>query len=345
MSIFSSGIILAQHKEPALSHKIITFLNPRSSEHRLSSAPVRGPALPHPDVLIQIAREAEIYDDYSRRPLYQSLYECRENTVAIVVDAVDDEPYVSSRLAPMLQLQEELISGIQICEHICGVHKTMILVYKYLSGIQSHIPSKIGDYPVIKVRGGYPAKPTAAQLRSLGRGKKLFISVGSAIHLFRAVRLAVKQHTCFVTVAGGCVSRPLNMEVSIGMPLSQVLERVGLIDEPTHIVCGGPMRGVAVTNPEHTVIVPETRAVLAFKRRKSQNFAACIGCGRCEQFCPAGLNPSYIHRHVIKGYYNALRNFDVHLCIDCGTCSYICPSRQNTAGSVARAKGRLAVDN
>jgi len=336
--MFSRGMILAQHKEPALSQKLITFLNPRTQGNLLSSKPVPSTEMPDPDVLIQIAREAEIYDDYNARPLYESLLECREGAVAIVVDAVDDEPYVSSKTAPLLQLQAQVVAGIQICEHICATSNVMILVYGHLTGIESHIPFRIGSYPVVRVRGGYPAKPSAAQVRKLGSGKKLFISAGAAIFLHRAVRLAMKQHACFITVAGNCVSNPSNMEVSLGMPVAQILERVGLHDEPTHIVCGGPMRGIAVTNAEKTIIVPTTRAILAFKRSKNQNFAACIGCARCEQSCPAGLNPAYVHKHVKRGYYQGLRHFDPHLCQDCGTCSYICPSRQETAVSMAKAR-------
>ena len=338
MPMFSGGIILEQRKEPALSQNIITFLDPRIAEFRTGSDPVRGFDLPGVGKLIRIVHEAEVYDDIAGRSLSESLSECRKKAVAIIVDAVDDEPYVSSRLAPMLQLQEELIAGVQICEHVCGTNNVMVLVYRHLSGIESHIPSRIGDYPVVKLRGGYPVRPSASQIKRLGQGKKLTISVGTAIHLYRAVRLALKQHTSFVTVAGNCVSRPVNMEVSLGITIEQVLERVGMIDRPTHIVNGGPMRGIAVLDPGRTIIVPGTRAVLAFKRSRSQNFAACISCGRCEQICPEGLNPAYVHRHVQKGYYNALKHFDAGLCTGCGTCSYTCPSRQDTAGSMAKAK-------
>jgi ferredoxin len=237
----------------------------------------------------------------------------------------------------MLQLQEELVAGIKLCEHLCGTDRVRILVYKHLTGVASHIPASIGGYPVMKVRGGYPAKPSLLQLRRLGIGRKLFISVGTAIHLYRAVRLNMRQSTTFITVAGNCVSRPVNMEVSIGMTVAQVLERVGLLEEPTHIVCGGPMRGRGVSDPLNTIILPSTRAVLAIRRRRSQYYSACIGCGRCELVCPSGLSPSYIHRFMQKGYYARLSRFDVHLCTGCGTCSYICPSRLDLAGSLLRA--------
>ena len=148
----------------------------------------------------------------------------------------------------------------------------------------------------------------------------------------------MRQHTAFITVAGNCVSRPVNMEVSIGMTVSQVLERVGLLEQPTHIVCGGPMRGIGISDPDSTIIVPTTRAVLAIRRGRSHYYSACIGCGRCSQVCPARLNPSYVHRFVQRGYYARLERFDAQLCVHCGTCSYICPSRQDVAGSMLKAR-------
>jgi Na+-translocating ferredoxin:NAD+ oxidoreductase RnfC subunit len=336
--MFQKGIVLAQHKEPALSRKLIHFVNPHVERFRMKREPFHGVGMPSEDAIIQIAQEAGIIDDRTGRPLYEYLARCRGEAAAIVVDAIDDEPYVSSRLCPMLQLQEELVAGIKICEHLCGTNKVRILVYRHLTDASSHIPASIGGYPVMKVRGGYPAKPSLLQLRRLGKGRKLFISVGTAIQLFRAVRLNMRQHTTFITVAGNCVSSPVNMEISIGMTASQALERVGILEPPTHIVCGGPMRGIGVANPENTIILPTTRAVLAIRRGRSQYYSACIGCGRCSQVCPSGLNPSYVHRFAGRGYYARLDRFDVGMCTECGTCSYICPSRQDVVGSMVKAR-------
>jgi Na+-translocating ferredoxin:NAD+ oxidoreductase RnfC subunit len=213
----------------------------------------------------------------------------------------------------------------------------MIMVYKHLTDIESHIPAKIGEYPVVKVRGGYPATPSFYQLRKFGKGRKLFLGVGAAIQLHRALKQNMVQHTTFITVAGNCVSHPVNMEVSLGMTVSEVLERIGLTDKPTDIVCGGPMRGFAVINPEHTLIMATTRAVLAI-RQGSRVGNACVGCGRCEQVCPSGLNPAYINRFMERGYTAQLRRFDAHLCVGCGTCAYICPSRLDLVRTMGKAK-------
>ena len=337
MAMFSNGIVLNQHKEPALSQKMVRLLNPHKRALEMPGGPVLGP-LPDAEALLDIVEMAGITDERDGSMLHETLRECCGTGRTMLVDAVDDEPYVSSKLCPMLQMQEELLSGIEICSHICDTKNISILVYKHLTDIESHIPAKIGEYPVVKLRGGYPATPSLFQLRRLGRENKLVVSVGALIRLHRAVRLGMKQSSAFITVAGNCVSHPVNIEASLGVSVSQVLERIGLIDEPTRVVGGGPMRGFAVIVPEKTAIMPTTRAVLAIRQSKSEFYSACVGCGRCEQVCPMGLNPAYIHRFVQSGYYTQLKRFDAHLCIGCGTCSYICPSRLDVVESTEKAR-------
>ena len=134
----------------------------------------------------------------------------------------------------------------------------------------------------------------------------------------------------------------MNLEVSLGMTVSQMLERCGLVDKPTHIVTGGPMTGRLVSSPEQTVITPTTRAVLAFHQNRRNFYSACVGCGRCERVCPVGLNPAHICRLVQNNFYPMLKQFDAHLCVGCGTCSYICPSRLDIVGTTLRAKAYAA---
>ena len=73
--------------------------------------------------------------------------------------------------------------------------------------------------------------------RSLG--KQTFIAgAASLLHLHRAITEGRVQ-TTFVTVAGNCVTNPRNFEVSIGTPVSSLLERSGLLREPSYILEGG----------------------------------------------------------------------------------------------------------
>ena len=335
MSIFSKGILLAQHKEPALSRPILRFVNPTIDNHEidLSKLAVQN----EQEAIIEIARLAQIVDERDGKPLYKVLQKALGRTDIVIADAVDDEPYVSSRLAPMLALRTELAEGIDLCKRVGDAKRAAIMVYKMITDTETRIPRSVEKIKVTRIRGGYPATPSA-RLRQFGPGAKLVLGAGALIHLSRAVYKAKKHTSAFVTVAGNCVTNSVNMEVSVGMTVMQVLERCGLSEEPTRSVCGGSMTGISVIDPDNTLVTYTTKAILAVRENEADMHYACIGCGICERACPAGLNPMYIHRFVRTSYFASLRPFDAHLCIGCGTCSYVCPSKLQVASSVGIAK-------
>jgi len=276
-------------------------------------------------------------DERDGKLLYRKLRRARDKAAAVVVaDAVDDEPYVSSKIAPLLRLREEAMGGLALCRRASGAESVYIMSYKIITGLESKVPKAIDGVQVVQLWGGYPSQAHADKIKTPGR--KLTVGIGALIHLYRAVYQAKPQSTVFVTVAGNCVAHPMNLEVSIGMTVMQILERCGYSPEPTRVVCGGPMTGTAVSDAENTWATHTTRAVLAFRESKRDALYSCIGCGRCEQVCPSGLNPMYIHRFVENSYYANLRYFDAHLCTGCGTCSYICPSKLAVSVSAQKAK-------
>lgn len=343
MGLFSKGIVLAQHKEPAFSRNLVRFVSPKPDalpESAVFDKPVDDLT---PDELIKIARAAGIVDERDGRMLYRKLELARQGAIAVVADAIDDEPYVSSQISPMLKLRDEACGGLSFCERIAQSGNAFIMAYKNITDLETRIPKVIEGYKVVRLRGSYPAESRSVKL-GLGAGRKLFVGTGALIHFYRAVTRHIRQTTVFITVAGNCVANPMNLEVTIGMTVMQLLERCGLTDTPTRVVCGGPMTGIAILDPDNTLITPTTRAVLAFRESRADKLYQCIGCGRCEQVCPEGLNPMYIYRFMQNRYFANLRPFDAHLCTGCGTCSYVCPSKLNISGITAQAR-QYALDH
>lgn len=342
MPMFTKGLVLEQHKEPAFSRSLVRFVSPHAE-----TASLPAPALPpdelSSDQLIDIAQAAEIVDERDGKYLYKKLRRAKDKAVAVVADAVDDEPYVSSQINPMLRLREQSCGGLGLCGRVAGSGQTLILAYKNVTDLETRIPNSLEGYKVVKLRGGYPAESRLSSLK-LGAGRKLIVGAGALIHFYRAVHKQKPQSSVFITVAGNCVANPMNMEVSLGTTVGQVLERCGLAQDPTRVVCGGPMTGIAILDTERTLVTHTTRAVLAFREDRRNARYSCIGCGRCEQVCPMDLNPMYIYRFTQNSYFANLRRFDAHLCTGCGTCSYVCPSKLNISGTIAKAK-QYALDH
>lgn len=343
MAMFSSGLVLAQHKEPAFSRPLVRFVNPQLDRQLIGGGPPADPDSLKPDEIIEIARAARIVDERDGKLLYRKLARAKGRAAAVVGDAVDDEPYVSSQINPLLKFRREAAGGLELCRRVAGAEKAFFMAYKVTLGMETRLPRQVEDFRVIRLRGGYPAEAHAGMLQP-GAGRRLIVGTGALIHLYRAVHTGKVQTTAFVTVAGNCIAFPTNVEASLGMTVDLVLERCGLMETPTRVVVGGSMTGLSITEPGQTQVQRTTRALLAFQERERDFYYSCIGCGRCEQVCPMGLNPMYIHRFVENSFFASLRRFDAHLCTGCGTCSYVCPSRLDVSLSVVRAK-QYAIDH
>lgn len=344
MALFSKGLVLEQHKEPALSKNIVQYINPRSeSDYFEFDSGISIDDLTA-DQIIEIARRAEIVDERDGRMLYRKLLRTKGKAAAVVADAVDDEPYVSSQLGPLLKMPHETCIGLELCERVAKSDNAFIMVYKKITDLEIRIPRTLGGFRIERLRGGYPAESSVDRLGlSLG-GRKLIVGTGALIHLYRAATQHMMQSTVFVTVAGNCIASPMNLEVSMGMSFTNIIERCGLVQQPTRVISGGSMTGASVFDTDNTLITHTTRAVLAFYESRQSRLYSCVGCGRCHRVCPSGLNPMYIYRYMQTGYFANLKGFDAHLCIGCGTCSYICPSKLELSSSVERAK-KYALDH
>ena len=335
---FYKGIVLRQYKEPALSRDLREFFNTDTTGRTMEWTPVENPEELSPAQLLNIAAQARIVDERDGVLLADKLEDALRHPPRLLVgDAIDDEPYVSSQLAPLLKLPREAADGLRLAQKACGASQAEFAVYKNLTDLEIKIPPQLEGLPIRRIRGRYPAEYQAAQQYDRAEDT-LLIGVCALIHLSRAVRLAVPQTTAFLTVAGNCIGNPCNLEVSLGMTVSQVLDRCGLIEDPARVVVGGPMTGISVIDTEHTVITPTTRAVLAFLEDFKALGFRCIGCSRCVRACPQGLNPFYLYHSAMEKQYALFRKLDAQRCIGCGTCSYMCPSKLELAEVIQRAR-------
>ena len=325
ISVFRKGIKLEQKKEPAVNRELKRF-NDNTAQSRLIPE-IHSMDEVSPEQIIEIAELAEIYDELDGRPLSEKLREAKEKGIhGVTADAVDDEPYLSSRLIVLVHYPDEIVTGLRLCAKALGLEDDAlsIAVYQGLMTFEPKLPD-IKEIRVVHYGGKYPVD------LPLRNGKTasdiLYLGTGALLHLYRAVFEMRRQTTAFVTLAGDCVSNPFNAELPLEMPLQRALEFCGLADDPTYICTGGSMTAQAVLDPERTFVAPDTRAILAFHRYDDTDPAPCIGCGRCMKVCPQELPVFYLYQASVHKQLSVLRRMEHDLCLECGACSYVCPSR------------------
>ena len=336
MSLFVKGILLEQKKEPMLSRNILIM---KQDYHYFDCD---YPEVPTEDLtpkqIIGIARLAGIVDESDGKLLADKLEKAGDHEVGtFVVDAIDDEPYVSSQMCMVLHQQEKLSLGIELCQKVARPGETYIAVYKHIFDTNISLPASVGETEIRKIGGRYPAEERAYRHIPKEKGS-LIVGTNALVHLARAVEDSRKMTSCFLTVAGDAVANPYNIEVPIGTAVSTILEKCGLSEEPEVIVVGGSMTGRSIFEPEEEKVGPTTRCVLAMTKSNRAKATRCIGCGRCDHACPATLSVCRIRKLSEFGQKEKLRDLDVELCTGCGACSYVCPARLDVATSVLMAK-------
>jgi len=168
-------------------------------------------------------------------------------------------------------------------------------------------------------------------------------NVGTVYAIHQALRQSRPLISRIVTVTGGCVKTPHNVEALLGTPVRELIHACGgLTDHPARLLMGGPMMGQIIPSIDSPVI-KGTTGVLALNKREvnEQVPAPCIRCGRCVDACPMGLVPLEMAKHSGVDEFDQAQEYGLRDCILCGSCAYVCPSHIPLVQYFEYAKGEL----
>ncbi len=276
---------------------------------------------------------------------------------AVVINAAECEPYITSDTRTMLDKSEYVFKGIQALKKYMGVKHFII-------GIEANKPKSIVEMkkladrddavdvhvlPSIYPQGGEKVLVFNTMKRVIPKGG-LPIDVGAVVinvttlafigeYLETGVPLIEK---C-VTVDGSAVKEPKNVFAPIGMAIQDVIEGAGgLKSEAAKILYGGPMMGLAVPSANEPIL-KNTNAIIVMDEKEATlpKTTPCINCGACLTHCPFRLDPRAIARAYQAGSGEDLEKLCVDLCMECGCCSYVCPANRPLVQTNKLAKGVL----
>lgn len=270
----------------------------------------------------------------------------------LIINGAECEPYLTNDYRLMVEKTKEILQGIELVVRCLGVKEVYI-------AIEDNKPEAIRafeaicdkPYAISVLKSMYPQGGEKQLVKNI-LGKevpqgKLPFDIGGAVHnvgtvfaIYEAVYLNKPLYERIVTVTGSCLTHPKNLWVRIGTPIKDLIDSCGpLKQEPTKIIMGGPMMGIAQYTDSVPVIKTTTGLVLMNEEEAEIGEEVfCIRCGACIRECPAGLMPCLINLASEKEMWHQTQKYAVLDCIECGLCNYVCPANRRLVQSIKRAK-------
>jgi electron transport complex protein RnfC len=277
----------------------------------------------------------------------------------VILNGSECEPYITGDYRLMLERPQEIIEGLKIIMKILDVHKGYI-------GIEDNKPNAVRiikqavrgekNIETCTLRTKYPEGAEKMLIKAItGRevppppGLPMDVgvvvqNVGTTIAIYEAVRYGKPLIERVVTVSGGGIEEPGNINVKIGTLIAQLIDECGgLRDEKVKIISGGPMMGFALPSLDIPVTKGTSGIIVMTEDEIAHagDFQSCIRCGRCINACPMGLMPSMLSVYSEKGFYEGAKEYNLFDCFECGSCSFVCPSKRPIVQLIRLAKSMV----
>ncbi len=267
----------------------------------------------------------------------------RKNQIhTLLINAGECEPYLTCDDLLMQERAVEIVDGIRLMLQGMNAPKAIV-------GIEDNKPhafkamqtasQKFSEIRVVQVPTRYPMGWDRQMLRYLtgkeipadGRATDIGViihNVATAYAVYQAVCLSKPLISRVVTVSGGSISKPQNVEVLIGTLMSEVLAFCGVQnDKLARLIMGGPMMGEVLPHAD-VPVVKACSGILALSHADifEPEVKPCIRCSSCVTACPVGLLPLEMASRIKANKLDAAVDLGLKDCISCGSCSYVCPS-------------------
>lgn len=276
---------------------------------------------------------------------------------AVVINAAECEPYITSDTRTMLDKAEYISKGIDLLQKylkakriIIGIEnnkKLCIDKMTELANCKSGVEVKV--LPSIYPQGGEKVLVYNTMGKIIPKGG-LPLDVGAVvINCTTLSTIAEYMETGMplvekcITVDGSAVNEPKNVIAPIGTPVEKLFEFCGgFKSEPKKVLYGGPMMGIAVPSLDAPVL-KMTNAVIALDKKDARppKTTACINCGECVNHCPLRLDPREIAKAYRLDLCEELKKQCADLCMECGCCAYVCPAKRPIVQTNKLAKAKL----
>jgi electron transport complex protein RnfC len=279
------------------------------------------------------------------------------NIHTLIINGGECEPYLTCDDRLMRERAEEVVDGIRIMLHGLRAPRAVVVIEDNKPEAYAAMREAAQAFPAVEVTQvptHYPMGWEKQMVRYiLGRevpADALATNLGALVHnvatayaTHRALRFGEPLIRRVVTVTGGAVGRPMNVEAPFGTLLSELLRFCGCDPaQVARLVIGGPMMGEALPHAG-VPLVKGVSGLLALSAAETaqREPQPCIRCGRCVNACPVGLLPLEMAARIKAGNLDSAVDYGLKDCINCGSCSFVCPSDIPLVHYFKYAKGSL----
>ena len=268
----------------------------------------------------------------------------------IIINGAECEPYITADYRCMMEIPEQLISGLKLI-------LTLFPKAKGVIGIEDNKPDAIAKMQelckgesrieVAPLKTKYPQGAERSLIYAVtGRAINssmlpadagcIVDNVATAIAIHEAVTMGKPLYERVVTVTGDAVKEPGNFRVKAGTDAAELVEAAGgFKSQPEKVISGGPMMGMAL-GTLHVPCGKTFSSLLCFTKDEVAEYEPgnCIRCGRCVEVCPAGLMPTKLSEVADHGDFALFDQLNGCECVECGCCSYVCPAKRRLTQSM-----------